>query len=70
VPHLLRLAGKDGPAFTVPASVLAGGLLLLVADIVSRALVTAGELPVGVVTATIGAPVFIWLLVRRHALAN
>jgi vitamin B12 transport system permease protein len=70
VPHLLRLAGKDGPVFTIPASVLAGSLLLLVADIASRALVSAGELPVGVVTATIGAPVFIWLLVRRHALTN
>lgn len=70
VPHLLRLAGKDGPAFTIPASVLAGSLLLLIADVLSRSVVSAGELPVGVVTATIGAPVFIWLLVRRHALAD
>ena len=70
VPHLLRLAGKDGPAFTIPASVLVGSLLLLVADILSRSVVSAGELPVGVVTATIGAPVFIWLLVRRHALSG
>ena len=70
VPHLLRLAGKDGPAFTIPASVLAGSLLLLIADVLSRSVVSAGELPVGVVTATIGAPVFIWLLVRRHALAG
>jgi vitamin B12 transport system permease protein len=70
VPHLLRLAGKDGPAFTIPASVIAGSLLLLIADVLSRSVVSAGELPVGVVTATIGAPVFIYLLVRRHALAG
>jgi vitamin B12 transport system permease protein len=70
VPHLLRLAGKDGPAFTIPASILAGSLLLLAADVLSRSLVSAGELPVGVVTATIGAPIFIYLLVRRHALAG
>lgn len=67
VPHLLRLLSKESPAFTLPASVLTGGVLLLTADIVSRTVVSAGELPVGVVTATIGAPVFIYLLVKRHA---
>ncbi len=70
VPHLLRLIGRDGPGFTLPAAMLAGSLLLLIADILSRIVVSSGELPVGVVTATIGAPVFIWLLVRRHALAD
>ena len=70
VPHLLRLIGRDGPAFNLPASMLAGSLLLLVADILSRTVVSSGELPVGVVTATIGAPVFMWLLVRRHAIAD
>jgi ABC-type cobalamin transport system, permease component len=70
VPHLVRLAGKDGPAFTIPASVLAGSLLLLIADILSRSFISAGELPVGVVTASIGAPIFIYLLVRRYAFAD
>ncbi len=70
VPHLLRLLSKDSTVFTLPASVLTGGVLLLTADILSRSVVSAGELPVGVVTATIGAPVFIYLLVRKHALSG
>ena len=46
--------------------VITGGLLLL-ADLLSRSLLPSGELPVGVVTASLGAPLFIYLLVRRHA---
>jgi len=46
----------------VPA--LAGAAILLLADVLARTLLPAAELPIGVVTATLGAPVFIWLLVR------
>ncbi len=67
VPHLLRLLGRGGPEFVLPGAALGGGLLLLVADLLSRTLLPAGELPVGVLTASLGAPLFIWLLVRRHA---
>lgn len=67
VPHLLRLLGRGEPAFLLPASALGGGGLLLLADLLSRSLLPSGELPVGVVTATLGAPLFIYLLVRRHA---
>ena len=61
VPHLLRLAGKRWACIYYSCIYLAGSLLLLIADILSRSLVNAGELPVGVVTATIGAPIFIYL---------
>ncbi len=70
VPHLLRLISKDSIKFTIPASMVSGSLLLLIADTVSRSVLDAGELPVGVVTASIGAPLFIYLLVKRHAIAG
>ncbi|QKJ87011.1 Vitamin B12 import system permease protein BtuC [Paramixta manurensis] len=62
IPHLLRLSGLTDHRILLPASALAGGCVLLAADIVARLALTAAELPIGVVTATLGAPVFIWLL--------
>ena len=67
VPHLMRQIGRDGPAFVLPASALGGGCLLLWADLLSRTLLPSGELPVGVLTASLGAPLFIYLLVCRDA---
>ena len=67
VPHLMRRIGKGGPGFVLPASALAGAILLLLSDLLSRSLLASGELPVGIVTATLGAPLFIYLLVRHHA---
>lgn len=67
VPHLMRRLGRDGPEFVLPASALGGALLLLLADLLSRSLLSGGELPIGVVTASLGAPLFIYLLVRRDA---
>ncbi|WP_417614922.1 vitamin B12 ABC transporter permease BtuC [Oceanisphaera sp.] len=67
VPHLLRLLVGGKQRFLLPASVLAGAGVLTLADVAARTLLTVGEMPIGAVTATLGAPVFIWLLVRRHA---
>ncbi|WP_204794245.1 vitamin B12 ABC transporter permease BtuC [Oceanisphaera litoralis] len=67
VPHLLRLLVGGKQRFLLPASMLAGGLVLTLADVAARTALTVGELPIGAVTASLGAPVFIWLLVRRHA---
>ncbi len=64
VPHVLRLCGIADYRALLPAAMLAGGGVLLVADILARLTLTAAELPIGVVTATLGAPVFIWLLLR------
>ncbi|HGU9822230.1 TPA: FecCD family ABC transporter permease [Enterobacter cancerogenus] len=65
VPHLMRMwLGADHRA-TLPGSVLAGALLLLVADTVARTLVAPAEMPVGLLTSLIGAPWFLWLIFRR-----
>jgi len=65
VPHMLRLSGLTDHRALLPACALAGGGVLLLADILARMVLSAAELPVGVVTATLGAPVFIWLLLKQ-----
>nr|WP_234418604.1 vitamin B12 ABC transporter permease BtuC [Dongshaea marina] len=69
VPHLVRLALGNRQRFVLPASALLGACLLLAADLAARTLLSAGELPIGVVTATFGAPVFIYMLVRSNAVS-
>ncbi|HDG1673177.1 TPA: vitamin B12 ABC transporter permease BtuC [Kluyvera cryocrescens] len=64
VPHMLRLCGLTDHRMLLPACALAGASTLLFADIVARLALSAAELPIGVVTATLGAPVFIWLLLK------
>jgi len=64
IPHILRLAGITDQRRLLPACALGGASVLLLADVVSRMGLYAAELPIGVVTATLGAPVFIWLLIR------
>jgi len=64
IPHMLRLCGLTDHRTLLPASAVAGAVTLLVADIIARLALTAAELPIGVVTATLGAPVFIWLLLK------
>lgn len=64
VPHMLRLCGLTDHRVLLPACALAGASTLLFADIVARLALSAAELPIGVVTATLGAPVFIWLLLK------
>jgi iron complex transport system permease protein len=65
VPHLLRLSKTSDNRFLVIASALLGGSLLTMADTVARRLVAPAEFPIGVVTAFVGSPIFIWLLVRN-----
>ncbi|WP_154641009.1 iron chelate uptake ABC transporter family permease subunit, partial [Serratia marcescens] len=64
IPHILRLIGLTDQRYLLPACALAGAGVLLVADVVARIALLAAELPIGVVTATLGAPLFIWLLTR------
>ncbi len=68
VPHALRMLFGPDHRWLIPVSVLAAPILLLTADILGRIIVTA-ELPAGVVTAFLGAPVLIWLT-RRKAVKN
>ena len=64
VPHLVRLLAGPDHRVLLPASLLAGGTLLLFADLVARLALAPAELPIGIVTAFIGAPFFLFLLVR------
>ncbi len=67
VPHTLRLLWGSGHRLLLPASFLAGAAFLLLADTAARTVAGAQELPVGVVTALVGVPVFATLLRRRRA---
>ena len=67
VPHLLRLMIGPDHKFLLPGSILLGGLLLLAADLFARMAVVPAELPIGIVTATFGAPFFLWLLIRKRS---
>lgn len=64
-PHLLRLIGISDMRLLLPTAALAGGTLLLAADTVARTAFAPQQLPVGVVTALIGVPVFLYLMQRR-----
>lgn len=64
VPHLVRLAIGNDQRILLPASALAGGSLLVVADTLARTVIAPQQLPVGVLTALIGVPVFLFLLAR------
>jgi len=67
VPHLIRLAIGPDHRLLLPLSALGGAILLVAADIVARLIVAPSELPIGIVTAAIGAPFFLWLLLRRSS---
>ena len=69
VPHALRLALGNDQRMLLPASALAGGTLLLLADTAARSLLAPQQLPVGVITALLGVPAFMFLLTRRPASA-
>ena len=64
VPHLVRLMTGPDHRLLLPASALAGGSLLLLADLLARLLLAPAELPIGIVTALLGAPFFLYLLLR------
>ena len=65
VPHLVRLVVGADHRLVLPASALFGGAFLIGCDLVARTIVAPLELPVGIVTAIIGGPVFLWLLFRK-----
>ena len=66
IPHTMRLLVSSDHRWLAPASVLAGGSLLLLSDTLARTLLAPQQLPVGVVTAFIGVPVFLYLLNRGY----
>lgn len=66
VPHLLRLWKGPSHRWTLPASCLLGASLLIIADTLARTVAAPAELPIGVLTALLGAPFFLWLLWRSE----
>ena len=66
VPHVFRLAGGADNRYLLPASAVGGAALLCGADTLARTLAAPAELPIGVITALCGAPVFIYLLLRQR----
>lgn len=70
VPHLLRLwSGPDHRTLLINAALL-GASMLLIADMISRVAIAPAELPIGIVTAVLGAPVFLWILLRKRGLVE
>ena len=65
VPHLVRLVVGADHRLVLPGSALFGAALLIVCDLVARTIMAPLELPVGIITAAVGSPVFLWLLFRR-----
>lgn len=65
VPHLVRLVVGADHRLVLPASALFGAAFLIGCDLVARTIIAPLELPVGIVTAIVGGPVFLWLLFRR-----
>ncbi|MEM0898711.1 MAG: iron ABC transporter permease [Pseudomonadota bacterium] len=70
VPHLLRLLIGPDHRYLLPACALLGGIMLLFADAIARQIVAPAELPIGIVTATIGAPFFLWILLKRRGILD
>jgi iron complex transport system permease protein len=66
VPHLVRLLVGSDHRIVLPASALFGAAFLIACDVVARTAMSPLELPVGVITALIGGPFFLWLLVRKR----
>jgi iron complex transport system permease protein len=67
IPHLLRLILGSDHRVLVPACIFGGAAYLVLCDLLARILPRQGEMPVGVITAMIGAPVFIFLLKRTES---
>ena len=65
VPHLVRLVVGADHRLVLPASTLVGAAFLVACDVLARTLLAPVEVPVGIITAVIGGPFFLWLLVRH-----
>ena len=65
-PHVVRLICGPDHRVVIPGAALLGATLLLAADLVARVVVSPAELPIGIVTALLGAPFFLWLLMRNR----
>ena len=70
VPHLLRLITGPDHRYLLPNAALLGAALLIAADMIARTVIAPAELPIGIVTATLGGPFFLWILLRNRSLLD
>lgn len=66
IPHVLRLARSSSYTRLIPASALLGAIVMSVVDVVARLVIAPAELPIGIITAVVGAPVFLGILLREQ----
>jgi len=66
IPHAIRLVVSADHRLLLPVAGLAGGMFLMLADTVARTALSPSEFPVGVITALVGGPIFLWLLTTRQ----
>ncbi|MEL6864125.1 MAG: iron ABC transporter permease, partial [Bacteroidota bacterium] len=66
IPHLLRLIKGSDYRYLLRSSALVGALFLVMADTLARTIIAPAELPIGILTAIVGAPFFLWLLVQQR----
>ncbi|MCT7616027.1 FecCD family ABC transporter permease [Aliarcobacter butzleri] len=66
VPHIARLIVGSNHKFFIPLSAILGAFVLLWADSLSRTIIAPAELPIGIITAILGAPFFLWLLLKNR----
>ncbi len=67
IPHIVRLLVGSDHRRVLPITALLGGVYLVLADLAGRIIIAPQELPVGIVTAALGGPFFIWLMRQRKA---
>lgn len=66
VPHLLRIVKGSDNRYLIIGSALLGGILMITADMLARVIIAPAEIPIGIITAFIGGPVFLWLLLKNR----
>ncbi len=66
-PHMVRAVVGNNNVYVIPLSAVSGALLLVLSDLAARMLLAPADLPLGIITSLLGAPFFIWLLVKRKA---
>ena len=64
-PHLVRLFIGPNHKYLIPGSALLGAIILTISDLIAKSVVAPAQLPLGVVTALIGAPFFVWLIINQ-----
>lgn len=67
VPNIAKLIFGENHKYSFPGTILLGGIFLIISDLIARIVISPSEIPVGIVTSFIGAPVFIWLILKNKS---